>query len=134
MDCIIYVFSRCGSGDIVRAAAPPEITAFCGVLSTVSRNFPCFAYHCEKIMNLACFQAGIPGFLAGKRERCCEPFSSGKQLELGMGGYCGEILVSCGTTDCVPGSWAASIIQAGMIGSPQMIRLRAGSPNRDVFR
>ena len=134
MDCIIYVFSRCGSGDILLATAPPKTTAFCGVLSTVSRNFPCFAYHCEKIMSLVCFQAGIPGVLAGKREKCCEPFSSGKQLELGMGRFFGRILASCGTIDCVPGSWAASIIQAGMIGSPQMIRLRAGSPNRDVFR
>jgi hypothetical protein len=51
-----------------------------------------------------------------------------------MGGYFGEILVSCGTFDCVPGSWAASIIQAGMIGSPQMIRLRAGSSIPQVLR
>jgi hypothetical protein len=60
MDCIIYVFSRCGSGDILLATAPLKTTVFCSVLSTVSRNFQCFAYHCEKSMNIACFQLGIP--------------------------------------------------------------------------
>ena len=72
MDCIIYVFSRCGSGDILLATAPLKTTAFCGVLSTVSRNFPCFVHHCEKSMDLACFQLGIPLFL---REIACSMVS-----------------------------------------------------------
>ena len=85
MDCIIYVFSRCGSGDILLATAPPKTTAFCGVLSTVSRNFPCFAYHCENSMDLECFQAGIPGFFGRKTGKMLRAVFLGKTAGTGYG-------------------------------------------------